>query len=214
MRLLWFGVRQTCGATSRVHSLNFMFLVEAASSHPRQATTLPPNVATCHPLPSLFAPNRSFHDLHHRAQEMDDTPPTAQAAASDDKNLIADNVRDHLVAVDTFDGQLDYLINAERDFGGLPSKIKQRLAAYRGWITTAGENCHAANHKEIAPWAVGARRMSSHNFKIVLTGPANDDEVEVEAKDESEADYIMGVRCKKCTVVEFRVPCTVLIIGC
>ena len=122
--------------------------------------------------------------------EMDDTPPIAQASESDQN--IAQAVQDHLSLISTFDSQLDDTIDAGRDFGGLASRVRQRLQTYREWVTTAEQNCHAASAiKEIAPWTVEARRVSP--LKIVLAGPAAGDSAEVEATDEGEADYIMGV---------------------
>ncbi|KAK0652643.1 Swi5-domain-containing protein [Cercophora newfieldiana] len=99
-------------------------------------------------------------------------------------------VSEHLAAVDNFDAQLDNFIAAGRDYGGFVSRIQRRVASFKEWIETAEENCHVARDREVGPWAVAARREAPS--KVVLTGPAADDEEEVETENEDEADYLMS----------------------
>jgi hypothetical protein len=100
-------------------------------------------------------------------------------------------LRLHSVGVDNFNNLLESLIVTGRDYGGLASRLKQRLANFQKRISAIKENGHVEGTSPV-PWKVAARVVSP--LKVVLTGPGPDDlPVEVEAKDDEELEWIMGV---------------------
>ncbi|KAK4450320.1 Swi5-domain-containing protein [Podospora aff. communis PSN243] len=126
-----------------------------------------------------------------------DSATAAAPAATDDTSgtALSCTLNGHLIVVDKFERRLNDLIATGRDYGGLASRLKARVARSRDWITGIPKNGHIksgyVDHEgRFPPWAVEARQLAP--LKLVLTGPAPNDSVEVEAVDEEEANWILG----------------------
>ena len=101
-------------------------------------------------------------------------------------------VHGHLAVIASFSQWLEDAI-ATRDHGGVAAKVKTRLDRYERWLVAAERDRHSVSDThEVEAWAVEAQAVGP--LSIVVTGPGLEDRVEITAKDEQEAEYILSVR--------------------
>ncbi|KAK5656840.1 hypothetical protein OQA88_4388 [Cercophora sp. LCS_1] len=124
----------------------------------------------------------------HRAPNGHNDQTTAD---SDSTAQTAEIVEAHLELVRPFSEWLDETIAADRDLGGIVSRVKQRLADFEAWILSI-KTCsyEVASHHAVGSWAVEAHLKGPRT--VVVKGPAPGATVEIHADDEEEAAWILG----------------------
>ncbi|KAK0720234.1 hypothetical protein B0H67DRAFT_487189 [Lasiosphaeris hirsuta] len=129
----------------------------------------------------------SQEDIRENASPVGKRPSAQAAQAMDEKpDAISQLVQSHLATISAFRQSLD-----EQDFGELSPKIKARIDKHESWLVNAEQHRDSVlDDHVVEPWELVVQRAGK--LHVVVTGPASDDRVELEAKDEKEAEYIMG----------------------
>lgn len=176
--------------------------------------------------PSPDSPHRTNHKLPVYPPRAEIVPSFEMATsahgnrggntttANDDRAAIASAVQAQLSHVSSFDRWLLRRVESDRDHGGVVSKVRERLERYRKWLL-ATEQALEEVSDGVEPWAMTAQEApgSGPERKITVTGPGEHGggrPIEIVAKDEQEAGYLLGVcSCVLlfCSTVNQCVPC-------
>ncbi|KAL2263515.1 hypothetical protein VTK26DRAFT_6416 [Humicola hyalothermophila] len=120
---------------------------------------------------------------------------------TDPQDAIADALQTQLSHITSFDRWLHQRIEANEDHNGIVSRVRQRLGRYKDWVLEVQQtSSYVASDAE--SWAVITRVSpgSGGGRTISVSGPGSEGSVDILAKDEEEAQYILSDKYLGCMI--------------